>query len=586
MLEAFFKCNNWVVDIQTNHLSSNSSLVNYSNSNETNITAGFAGKNNFGASIVYSYVKAKEITITSVQPNSTGNRIENKSNGIVAGYVYENAGIITDSYANTELYTDSTYMSGFVYENLSGGEIRRSYAACTMKKESGEAQNNAQQPFVGRDNENKYLNAGTMENNYYLLNADGSGDIRQSFALALNATNFKNPNNLQGFVFIQSNVKEEREQGVWSHIDTKGNALILPELMNANVIATSAKYLLSDDKDENGITKYTYTNASSVTEGTQYNPYIIRNVEEFNATLTGSRDEMADSTSKSGYIRLIDSINFGEDGDAIKTRINYTLGNEYRSNLTSFEGNGLNIEGIYFDNPQTQTNEMGLFAKIKNAYVKNVNLSFVTPKNGVQYGTTNVKYSGGLAGIITNSAIINVNLDGRDVSLTGLNYVGGLAGLVNGDSLLYGITSNLSVSADSAETGLYYSEEDYIALGNYNHAQHISNLSSISPSRGTTFRTSRCVSTCFFNLCMRTIRTKSPFCTLCSSHIYLVNSQFTTINIKTIVRCKFTNGRRSTATILIYHFFVFLFGFCRYSIVFTIEYGAKYNTSFWERIIG
>jgi len=455
----------------------NSSLVNYSNSNETNITAGFAGVNISGASIVYSYVKAKETTITSVQPNSTGNRIENKSNGIVAGFVYENAGTITDSYANTELYTDSTYMSGFVYENLSGGEIRRSYAACTMKKESGEAQNNAQQPFVGRDNENKYLNAGTMENNYYLLNTDGSGDIRQTFALALNATNFKNPNNLQGFVFIQSNVKEEREQGVWSHIDTKGNALILPELMNANVIATSAKYLLSDDKDENGITKYTYTNASSVSEGTQYNPYIIRNVQEFNATLTGNRDDMSDRTSKSGYIRLIDSINFGEDGDAIKTRINYTLGDEYRANITSFEGNGLNIEGIYFDNPQTQTNEMGLFAKIENAYVKNVNLSFVTPKNGVQYGTTNVKYSGGVAGIITNSAIINVNLDGSDVSLTGQNYVGGVAGLVNGDSLLYGITSNLSVSADSAETGLYYSEEDYIALGNYNHAQHISNLS-------------------------------------------------------------------------------------------------------------
>jgi len=454
----------------------NSSLINYSsaeNQNE-NITAGFVGKNLSKATIVYSYVKAKEDTITAVEPYATGARIENKSDGIVAGFVYNNAGNINDCYANTELYTDSTYMAGFVYSNTSSGTISECYAACTFKKEEGEIQNNAQQPFVGKDNENNYLNSGTMYNNYYLLAADGSGDINQTFAYALNATNFKNADNLQGFVFINSSNTNESEQGVWSHT-YNGISLILPELMNANMIAHSAKYLYSGNGIEE---KFVYTNAASFSEGSKNNPFIIRNDQEFNKILTADRLDLDTPISQSGYIRLIDSIDFGADKTAIKTRVNYTLGDEYTSNITSFEGNGLNINGIYFDVTDPNIEEIGLFAKVKNAYIKNVNLNFVTPESD-GYSTTSVKYSGGLAGIITNSAIINVTLNGTNVSLTGGNYVGGLAGLINGSSLLYGISSNLNATASSSVTKLYYSKEDYLALGkseaSYN--EYIPNLS-------------------------------------------------------------------------------------------------------------
>lgn len=454
----------------------NSSLINYSNSKDLNITAGFAGRNTSGT-IVYSYVKADETTIKPSVPYATGARIEGKSNGIVAGFVYENAGTINDCYANTELYTHSTYMAGFVYTNLTSGVISESYAACTMDSAmSGTTQDNAEQPFIGKDSKDNYLNAGTMANNYYLISESGSGDVNSTLAQALNTTNFSNPNNLQGFVFVQSNVAAERQQGVWSHIDLKGNAVILPELMNANSIAHSAKYLYSG----NGIDeKFTYTNADSYVEGSQNNPYIIRNVQEYNSILTGDRQDMSKPTAKSGYIRLIDNIDFGEDQDAIKTRVKYSLGDENKANITSFEGNGLSISGIYFDVSEPGIREIGLFATINYAYVKNLNLNFAEPKADGQYSTTLVKYSGGLAGIVTNSAIINVNLNGKNVSLTGENYVGGIAGMVKGDSLLFGISSNLSVSATSPVTSLYYNEKDFVDMGNSanSYNSYIANLS-------------------------------------------------------------------------------------------------------------
>lgn len=450
----------------------NSNLINYSNSEQTNLTAGFVGNNSSNASVMYSYVKGKESTINSSSPNATGAKIEGKSNSIVAGFVYQNAGNINDCYSNIELHTKSTYMAGFVYTNTSG-TISECYAACTMETEDKTANDDAEQPFVGKNNEGVYLDKGTIENVYYLI-SDSSNETGSSSAQALNSTNFKNKNNLTGFVFVESNVKAEREQGVWSYYDLNNNSLILPELMNANTISHSAKYLISG----NGTTeKFTYTNADSYLEGTKNNPYIIRSVSEYNDILTGNRADMSTETSKSGYIRFIDDIDFSNDNTAIKTRVKYTLGDDNRAIITSVEGNGMSISGIYFDAPEPGTNELGLFAKIKNAYVKNLTLNFVSSDG--QYSTTSVKYSGGLAGKITDSAIINVTLDGRSVSLSGENYVGGLAGLVDGSSLLYGINSNLSVEASSKNSGLYYSKTDYVALGNseesYNN--YISNLS-------------------------------------------------------------------------------------------------------------
>lgn len=460
----------------------NSDLINYSSSVEVNKTAGFVAENANGARIMYSYVKALESTITSENPYSTGAKIEGKSNGIVAGFVYENKGSISDSYANTELVTNSAYMAGFVYNNETSGVISESYAACTMNSNLESGRDNAEQPFVGKDNQNKYLSNGELTNTYYLLATNEVEDTvtdpvekSKPMAKGLNATNFSNANNLIGFVFIESNIKAEREEGVWSYTDINNQSRILPELMNANIIAHSSKYLIAG----NGLDeKFTYTNAASFAEGSKNNPFIVRSVAEYNDVFTAGRTSMSTPISKAGYVRLIDNINFGEDETAIKTRVNFTLGDAVsKSNITSVEGNGMTISGIYFDVSEPGIESIGLFANIANAYVKNFNLEFVAPKSGNQYSTTSVKYSGGLAGTIKNSAIINVSLDGKSVTLTGQNMVGGLAGLITGDSLLYGIRTNLSVDATNKGTALYYNEIDYKNLNKENYSVYTSNLS-------------------------------------------------------------------------------------------------------------
>ena len=93
-----------------------------------------------------------------------------------------------------------------------------------------------------------------------------------------------------------------------------------------------------------------------------------------------------------------------------------------------------------------------------------MNLEFATPKTDGQFSTTTATYSGGLAGLIENSAIINITLEGSNTTLTGNNFVGGVAGLIKGNSLIYGIETSLNVKASGNEKYLYYNEKDYQEL--------------------------------------------------------------------------------------------------------------------------
>jgi len=428
---------------------SNTNLVNYSTNETTNMTSGFVGNNS--GTISYSYAKADDSTITTSNPYSTGYRIENKGNGIVSGFVYTNSGNINNSYANLELKTLSAYISGFVYSN--NGTISECYAATTMN--AGSVDSYAEQPFVGVSNAGTLLSNGTLENTYYLMRSttdnphtDGDKDIAQG----LNEENFQNSEYLIGFAFVLSNYKAEREQGIWSYYTLEGKKRILPELMNANVISHSYRYIVETESQDKKL-----TNAVSFAEGTANNPFTISNVEEFNKVFTSNGTDFA------GYVRFINDINFNDDETAIQTRANFTLGAD-NSSKTSIEGNGMTISGIYLDVGEAIVEKIGLFAEIKNAYIKNLNLNFATPTTDGQFSTTTATYSGGLAGTILNSAIINIKLNGVGTTLTGSNFVGGVAGLISGNSLVYGIETNLSVKTSGTESFLYYSKADYEAL--------------------------------------------------------------------------------------------------------------------------
>lgn len=460
---------------------SNTGVTSYSSNLNRNMLAGFVAENTSTGEIRFSYVQAREDVITETNPHSTGFQIYAASNGSVGGFVYSNVGTISNSYANTELYTLSAFVAGFVYNNT--GYIEESYSACIMNSDNATS-DAAEQPFVGVDNNNNLLSDGTLSNVFYLLDDEANYTLPNSDkdqASGLNLENMSNIDSLTGFVFIDSNSRTERQQGVWSYYTVDNDYRRLPELNSANQIAHSYRYLLY--QDENGV--YNYTNARDFVPGSSNNPHIIRSVDEFNSTLRPTN-----SSAMSGYIRLINNIDFAENANAISTSLNYTLGDVNNNSITSLDGNGMTISGIVLDINESDTlsnDSVGLFSSIENAYVKNMNLEFASPSatNGV-FSTSRAKYSGGLAGRVNNSVIININLDGASTTINGANFAGGLAGIVTGSSLVHGIDSNLSVQVQNTNPNynLYYSEQDAIALQITTSDQYDAYLDSLSYAGG------------------------------------------------------------------------------------------------------
>ena len=450
----------------------NTSLFTYSTNAESKL-AGFVAEN-YGR-ISYSYVKGLESTITNDNPYSTGAKVEAHADANIAGFVYENmAGAnINNSFANIELVSKSAFMAGFVFRNNSGATIAQSYAACTLTNvdKTTSATITPEQPFVGADTTG-LLSFGTIQNCYWLKDetnkqnfivAEESGKDQ---ATGLNAANFEETSNLINFVFVLSNSKNDRDEGVWSFYNNKGNMVRLPELTNANNVAHSFRYESSLSSETEA--KYTY--ATKFALGTKNNPDTISSVQEFNDVFT----KYGSANKFTGYVRFIADIDFASDKTAIQTRRQFTLGNNYGADSldakTSVDGNGMTISNIYLDVGEDREESVGLFAKINQAYVKNLNLNF----SAGEFSTANAIYSGGLAGRITDSVIINITLDGANTTIQGANMVGGMSGLIEGQSLVYGISSNLSVSTILSNTTELYNPTKQANSTNNSYAKTLS----------------------------------------------------------------------------------------------------------------
>lgn len=443
----------------------NTSMYTYSTNDDSKL-AGFVAEN-YG-NISYSYVKALESTITINSVYSTGARIEAFADGNIAGFVYENfsGAKIDNCFANTELVSKSAFMAGFVYKNDSGATVAQCYSACTftLTEKDITLQISPEQPFVGADATGSLSN-GVLENCYWYKDTATSNfvlvDTDKPQAQALNATNFANSNNLVNFVFVLSESKNDRDQGVWSYYNNDGSMVKLPELTIANNIAHSYRYTNEEDQDEETLT-YSYTYATKYSLGGKNNPDMIGSVQEFNEVFT-SYGTMQKFT---GYVRIIKDLDFGSDIEAIKTRVNFTLGGA--NQITSVDGNGMTISNIYLDAGKDNETSVGLFAEIKQTYIKNLNLEF----SEGEFSTANVMYSGGLAGKISDSVVVNISLNGSNTTIQGKNLVGGLAGIIDGQSLVYGISSNLNVIANAPNSAELFDESKY-----ENNTNYVSNLS-------------------------------------------------------------------------------------------------------------
>lgn len=453
----------------------NANLVNYSTvpDDTTDKTGGFVAVNT--GSIFNSYSKGKGRNSTTARGSETS--ISATHAGSASGFVFENSGLIENCYSNIFVQSSSSAVAGFVYRNTATGKIYRSYSA---GKVSSNNTNNAlatELPFVGVGIDgtevNKLLSYGELNNCFYLeLTGDNFDDNFEydedmDLPIGLDDTNFADSENLLNFAFIDGNY-EQAIRGVWtyySNLDSKDTTTsnlgktFLPELTSANQISRSIRYIVSTQDDRNH-----FAYGSSYELGSKNNPYIIRNYNEYNSVFSIST--LAKDNVIAGSIRLINNIDFVIDSSAgttatVNTTNGYDLGDKLNSTMTVFDGNGMTISGVDIKNYETQElSSLGLFSNIYNAVIKSLNVEYVA----MDYTSTQATYSGGLAGTITDSSIIDVNISGTGTTITARNFGGGVAGLVTGKSMLYNVSSNINVKVTYATLGeaqQYVSKDDF-----------------------------------------------------------------------------------------------------------------------------
>lgn len=431
----------------------NITIVNNSNFETNNRTAGFVLNNQTGAKITGSYVRGVEGT-SSNEVYVEGQGIE--SSFEVAGFVYDNFSYISDCYSNIKLYKETPLenrkgvrSAGFVYRNEIGAQIVSSVSLSKIVEDD-----TSQEQFCGVDAENQSNNLGTIIYSYYYSKLGKLQSIADGAEL-LNASAVKLEDHYYGYSFTTLGARD----GMWS-MTSRG-----PELVSANDIALSKRYLISADENN-----YNIAYVAGYEYGSINNPVLIRSAQEFNDVFGLSKEDSIkanfDASTKQafGNYRIINDIDLSDLslGGSDTTTL---LSTEYTfmRKIDEFgavigygilEGNSMTISNLDFSITDTDQIYFGLFSSIKNgALVKNLNLTVK------EISASSVNCVGALAGYVENSKIINVSAEiaqSQQIALIqGRNIVGGVVGAVAGTSELNSISSNISAHAtyiDNKET--------------------------------------------------------------------------------------------------------------------------------------
>ena len=431
----------------------NITIVNNSNFETNNRTAGFVLNNQTGAKITGSYVRGVEGT-SSNEVYVEGQGIE--SSFEVAGFVYDNFSYISDCYSNIKLYKETPLenrkgvrSAGFVYRNEIGAQIVSSVSLSKIVEDD-----TSQEQFCGVDAENQSNNLGTIIYSYYYSKLGKLQSIADGAEL-LNASAVKLEDHYYGYSFTTLGARD----GMWS-MTSRG-----PELVSANDIAMSKRYLISADENN-----YNIAYVAGYEYGSINNPVLIRSAQEFNDVFGLSKEDSIkanfDASTKQafGNYRIINDIDLsdlslgGSDTTTLlSTEYTFMRKTDEFGAVIGYgilEGNSMTISNLDFSITDTDQIYFGLFSSIKNgAVVKNLNLTVK------EISASSVNYVGALAGYVENSKIINVSAEiaqSQQIALIqGRNIVGGVVGAVAGTSELNSISSNISAHAtyiDNKET--------------------------------------------------------------------------------------------------------------------------------------
>ncbi|MDR0850684.1 MAG: hypothetical protein LBN07_04375 [Christensenellaceae bacterium] len=445
------------------------------------------------------------------------------SNGNVAGFVYQNTGHIGDSYSNINLSGDTTFAlirfdilqstqlmeygniiaGGFVYINgtpssgLQGAYITTSYSLSNLKHNI-----TTHGAFTGVSGIGDVQNYGTIEKCYYLngvndnyyddnepadkVNKQEGVEIDAAVAEEvenIGTNEFILPDSFAGFSFdVQEYNTDDSTvsggginlSGVWSMFKIGLGDTGYPELVSANYIATSVRIERNNLSGGN----YSYLYVQGFETGSANNPYLIYSAQQYNRlfdiiyqTSPTVQDEVM--AKFVGNVRLAGEIDFaGLDAQPSSRLFEYVSRLQDRS---VFDGNNMPIRNVTINSTNiNMTNvppSVGLFGALNGVGVKNLTISIdrVTASNS--------RTVGGLAGIVVDSYVSNINLvaatelpsggSGDPVGITGYNFAGSLAGIVvssnnTGGYYMKNINSNVAVNASRITS----SQNSVIKTGN------------------------------------------------------------------------------------------------------------------------
>ena len=179
---------------------------------------------------------------------------------------------------------------------------------------------------------------------------------------------------------------------------------------------------------------FTTTTVGFLGSGTEDDPYQITSAEDLQGINTG------------GYYKIMNDIN-------LTSWINQNSSSKgwvpigYDGSAVYIDGDGHKISGLWTNSTDTYT---GLFSKLKDGYIKNLNVEVASGKK-VKGG----QYTGIIIGYATSFEISNCSVNGN---AEGTTYVGGLVGYIAGNSSNPNLTNltyegSLSSSTASAKIG-------------------------------------------------------------------------------------------------------------------------------------
>ena len=435
---------------------SNGTITNNTASGTQTFTAGFAGTNN--GSIQISYAKGvgeNEFSLSEAGISTAS---------ISAGFTYTNKGNIGDCYSNIILttannatkteYASGRLTSGFVYINE--GTVERCYTASKI-----EDAKTTQMNFIGVNDLKEMQNTGIISNSYYYnamsniledayTTTDSNISVRRIIEPDLSA-------NFYGFTFADSS---QSLNGVW-HITNKG-----PELVSANQIAVSCRYLADEKRDAvtGELVSYSLPYYENYEYGSALNPIIIRNAFEFNRVFGGDHSNAGTSISKYydlsknkvfGNYRIVTNLNLSDllTDDVSGVKINSS---NMMLSAGVLDGNMFNLYGLELVakiEGVSSVKNYGMFAGLENyAIIMNMQIEVI----GVNAVT--IQNVGAVAGSVTDSKLVNLVLySGNSLSsadVIGRNMVGGVVGKVVGESEIKNITStSINIVVDHVATG-------------------------------------------------------------------------------------------------------------------------------------